>query len=597
MSNPKMNYDFEGWATRSGLKCSDGRTIARDAFKDCDGTVVPLVWAHKHDDPSMVLGHALLESRDGDIWAYGFLNNSENGKQAKEIVQHGDVCAMSIYAKLQKQVKGMVMHGDIKEVSLVLAGANPGAFIENVIMHGEFDEDEAILYQPDDPSFEIRHADNESEETKMPDASKNDSGNDMTVQEVFNTLSEDQKTAVYAIIDQILKDDDSGDENGGNEMKHNLFDENDHVVGGSYLSHSDMMEILRNGKKNGSLREGYHEFMASAGVDLAHAEDYGIRDIDLLFPEAKALHNGAPEFIDVMPHAWVDKVMKGVHHVPFSRIKSMYADITEDEARARGYIKGKYKKEEVFSLLKRATQPTTVYKKQKFDKQDIDDITDFDVLAWVKTEMRGKLNEELARAFLLGDGRLASSDDKIDENCIRPIVSDADLFTVKFGVKTGTTDSETARELIRGAVKSRKHYRGSGHPVAFTTEDWITEMLLLEDGMGRRLYPTEAELKTALRVDAIEPVSYMENFEDKDGNAVHMIIVNLADYSVGADKGGNVDFFDDFDLDYNQMKYLIETRCSASLTKPFSAIVLHAAETTGLSGKNLKEAMAEFKRQ
>lgn len=579
-------YDFCGWATKTDLLCSDGRIIRKNAFKSNDGQTVPLVWNHQHNDPNEVLGHALLENRDSGVYAYCKFNETESGQTAKLLVQHGDVNALSIYANQLKQQGPNVMHGNIRELSLVLAGANPGASIESVIMHGEESEEEAVIYTGENISLYHASSEPESEKKKedenMPEDTRRTDGEE-TVADVFNTLNEKQKIVVYALIGQALEDAGvSDDEEGGSEMmKHNVFDayENDERQG-DVLSHADMETIIADGKRFGSLKESF----------LAHAEDYGIDQIDYLLPDVKSL-NTPPEFIQ-RDMGWVNKVIGGTHHTPFSRIKSMFADITEDEARAKGYIKGKLKREEVFSLLKRSTTPTTIYKKQKMDRDDIIDITDFDVISWLKSEMRMMLDEEIARAILVGDGRLASSDDKINEQNIRPILNDADLFVIRWSVAGGSTDDDKAKNFMKAAIKSRKNYRGSGNPVLFTTEDFVTDMLLLEDTIGHKLYKTEGELATALRVKEIITVPIMENVKDKDGKDVYGIIVNLSDYNVGADKGGAINMFDDFDIDYNQQKYLIETRCSGALIKPFSAIVLRSGTATQSEEPGLAAAKA-----
>ena len=561
-------FDFSGWATRNDLKCSDGRTIRKDAFKDNNGQKVPLVWNHQHNDPDNVLGHALLENRDEGVYAYCTFNDTESGKNAKLLVQHGDVSALSIYANQLKQQGGNVLHGAIREVSLVLAGANPGAFIDSIMSHGEDSDEEAIIYTGENIS--LQHADENSKELKEEnEMDENKPQGEKTVKDVFETLNEEQKTVVYALIGQAVKDAGKNTENNEeeNEMKHNVFDQ-DEVMQENVLSHSDIAAIFADAKRCGSLKDSV----------LAHTDDYGIENIDYLFPEAKSLNN-PPEFIQ-RDMGWVSTVMSGVHHTPFSRIKSMFANITEDEARAKGYMKGKLKKEEVFSLLKRSTTPTTIYKKQKLDRDDVIDITDFDVVAWLKSEMRMMLDEEIARAILVGDGRLASDDDHINETNIRPIWKDEDLYTIKTSVTVASdaTDDDIAKAMIKAAVKSRKNYKGSGNPVFFTTEDFLTDALLLEDTQGYRLYKSAEELATAMRVSKIVTVPVMENQTrtDSDSNTRTLmgLIVNLNDYNVGADKGGAVSMFDDFDIDYNQQKYLIETRCSGALTKPYSAIAL-----------------------
>ena len=560
-------FDFSGWATKANLKCSDGRTIMKDAFKDNDGKSVPLVWNHQHNDPTNVLGHALLQNRDEGVYAYCTFNDSEAGKTGKLLVQHGDVCALSIWANQLKQNLNNVVHGNIREVSLVLAGANPGAFIDSIIMHGEESDEDAIIYTGED--IVLSHS-NESEDKKMDETDKNvETNKEETVADVFNTLSEKQKNVVYAIIGQALEEGEESDNEeseGGNEMKHNVFDQTEEKKN-DVFSHDAMNAIISDGKRFGSLKESF----------LAHADEYGIKQIDYLFPEAKSLNN-PPEFIK-RETDWVSKVMNGVHRTPFSRIKSSFADITADEARAKGYIKGNLKKEEVFTLLKRSTTPTTIYKKQKLDRDDIIDITDFDVVAWLKSEMRMMLNEEIARAILIGDGRLSSSDDKINEQNIRPIASDAELYSVRVpvNVAASATTDDKAKAMIRAAVKARKEYKGSGNPTFFTTEDWLTDALLLEDTMGHRLYKNESDVAAAMRVSNIVTVPVMEGVKGPNGGDLIGIIVNLNDYNVGADKGGAINMFDDFDIDYNQQKYLIETRCSGALTKPYSALVLELA--------------------
>jgi len=555
-------FDFGGWATRNNLKCSDGRTIMKDAFKHNDGQTVPLVWNHQHNDPLNVLGHALLENREEGVYAYCKFNETESGKNAKLLVEHGDVSALSIYANQLKQNGSNVLHGAIREVSLVLAGANPGAFIDAVIRHGETSDEEAIIYTG--KNISMYHSDEKKEEEETMEVEKKEK-NEETVADVFNTLTEKQKTVVYAMIGQALEEkeesEDDNDEGGNKTMKHNVFDQEDAKK--DVLSHSDVEAIFSNVKRYGSLRDAV----------LAH----GIENIDYLFPDAKNVTD-TPQFIQ-RDMGWVQKVMKSVHNTPFSRIKSIFADITEDDARAKGYIKGNLKKEEVFSLLKRTTTPTTIYKKQKLDRDDVVDIVDFDVVAWLKSEMRVLLDEEIARAVLVGDGRLASSDDKINEQNIRPIWTDADLYTIKapVTVAANATADEKAKAFIRAAIKSRKNYKGSGEPTLYTTEDILTDCLLIEDTIGRIIYDSVSKLATALRVKEIVTVPVMENLSRVDNGTTYNlmgIIVNLTDYNIGADKGGAVNMFDDFDIDYNAQKYLIETRCSGALIKPYSAIAL-----------------------
>ena len=583
-----VKCDFSGWATRNDLLCGDGRVIKKDAFKDNDGKTVSLVWNHEHNDPNAVLGHAILENRDEGVYAYGFFNDSENGQLAKKLVSHGDVSSLSIWANKLKQNGREVLHGEIRELSLVLAGANPGAYIDVVMAHNDEGEDVSELYANYNENIMI-HAASEDEksdsnkEEKPVEEEKKKPDTEKTVGEVFDTLTEEQKTVVYAIIGQALEDsgktEDKLDEEDDN-MKHNVF-ENEEIRQEGVLSHSEMQAILADGKRYGSLRES---FLAHAGDTQysAGTATYGIDGADdFLFPDARNL-DVPPSFIS-REMGWVKKVMNGTHHTPFSRIKSMFADITEDDARAKGYIKGKLKKEEVFTLLKRTTTPTTIYKKQKMDRDDVIDITDFDVVAWLKSEMRLMLDEEIARAILVGDGRLSSSDDKINESNIRPIWTDEDLYTIKalVSVAAGADEDTKAKAFIRAAIKSRKEYKGSGNPTLFTTEDVLTDCLLMEDGMGRIIYDSPEKLANVLRVKEIVTVPVMENLTRTVDTKTHElmgIIVNLADYNVGADKGGAINMFDDFDIDYNQQKYLIETRCSGALIKPYSAIAIEMVE-------------------
>lgn len=582
-----MKYDFSGWATKNNIKCSDGRTILRDAFKHNDGQTVPLVWNHQHNESANVLGHAVLENREEGVYAYCTFNDTEAGKNAKLLVEHGDVTALSIYANQLKQNGSNVMHGTIREVSLVLAGANPGAFIDSIIRHGEFCEDEAVIYTGENLSLE--HADQKpsDKEDKAGEDDKGDGkveGNKQkTIKDVVDSMSEEQKNVLYALVGQALEgkemaqsaiEENNNIEDGGEqEMKHNVF-EGKETDNKDVLSHDAMETIFKDAKRYGSLKESF----------LAHADQYGIKDIEWLFPDAKNV-NMPPDFIK-RDDSYVQKVMRGVHHVPFSRIKSMHADITADQARAKGYIKGKLKKEEVFTLLKRTTSPTTIYKKQKLDRDDVIDITDFDVVAWLKMEMRMMLDEEIARAILVGDGRLSSDDDKINEMCIRPIATDADLYCVKakVSVAAAATEDEIAKAFIRTVIKSRKEYKGSGSPTLFTTEDILTNCLLLEDKNGRIIYDTVEKLATALRVKEIVTVEVMEGAKTKveeQEKPLMALMVNLVDYYVGADKGGAVNMFDDFDIDYNQQKYLMETRCSGALVKPFSAIAVALDKAQG----------------
>lgn len=585
--------DFSGWATRNDLLCGDGRVIKKDAFKGNDGKKVSLVWNHQHDDPNAVLGHAFLENRDEGVYAYGYFNDSESGRTANELVHNGDVSSLSIWANKLKQNKlpngcREVIHGEIRELSLVLAGANPGAYIDCVMAHSEDSDEETVteLYAGYNENIMIHSAykaeDNKKatkEDTKVAEEIKTKTPEDgeETIADVLETFDEKQKKVLYALVGMAYEDagasDDDNDEDseGGNEtMKHNVFDQEDQYQE-NVLSHAEMETIISDAKRFGSLKDSF----------LAHAEEYGIDQIDYLFPEAKTLNN-PPEFIN-RNMDWVSTVMNGVHHTPFSRIKSVFANITEDDARAKGYMKGNLKKEEVFSLLKRTTTPCTIYKKQKLDRDDVIDITDFDVVAWLKSEMRMMLDEEIARAILIGDGRLASSDDKINEQNIRPIATDSELYTIqqKVSVASNATSDDKAKAMIKAAVKARKNYKGSGNPTFYTTEDWLTDALLLEDSQGHRLYKNDSEVASAMRVSKIVTVPVMEGAKGLGGGDLIGLIVNLNDYNVGADKGGAVNMFDDFDIDYNQQKYLIETRCSGALTKPYSAIALELEVANG----------------
>lgn len=616
------NYDFSGYATRNDILCSDGRTIRKNAFKNQDGQQVPLVWNHSHNDPEAVLGHAILENRDDGVYAYCKFNDTEQGKNAKELVQHGDVRSLSIWANHLKQMGGDVVHGVIRELSLVLAGANPGAYVDFVMAHGDddldgveinYDESALMLYHSDDKKdeegekeemakepkqetiadvfntltdkqkevvyamigqaleeAEAKHSDEDDDEEVIEHAAEADD-DDETVEDVFNTLTDKQKNVVYAMIGQALEDADDDENEGGNEnMKHNIFDQE--TQPNEVLSHGEMVEIVNEAKRTGA---------RLSDTFLAH----GIEQIDMLYPEATNL-NKTPEFIK-RDDTWVAMVMNAVHKTPFSRIKSVFADITEADARAKGYIKGNLKMEEFFTLMKRTTTPVTVYKKQAIDRDDAIDITEFDVIEWLKKEMRMMLDEELARAILVGDGRSASSNDKINEQNIRPIWTDDDVFTVKMPVTVKSTDTpeQKAKLFIKQCIKSRKQYKGSGNPVMYMPEDILTDCLLLEDNNGRVIYDTEAKLATALRVSKIVPVAVMEDLTRVNGANTHTlagIYVNLADYNLGTDKGGAINMFDGFDIDYNKMKYLIETRCSGALTKPFSAVALEfVAPTAG----------------
>ena len=595
-------YDFAGWVTKNDLLCTDGRTIRRDAFKDCDGIEVPLVYHHDHSDPTNILGKVLLENRPEGVYGYGFFNDTEKAQHSKEAVKHGDIKYLSIYANKLKQNAGDVLHGMIREVSLVMTGANPGAKIETCLGHAEEFDEEAIITTGEmlmhEEDTELEHA--EDTAAKAEDAKENNDDSDETIEDVFNTLNEKQKKAVYALIGLAIQDKEEAkheDEEGDDSMKYNAF-ENQAAPVKNYISHEDFKTILADAKRCGSMKEAvlahmenedgvlYHSFPdggvptdGMTGPSQSTAEQtYGFRDPDMLFPEYKSLNN-PPEWIK-RDTGWVAKVMGKVGHTPFSRIKSVFADITEDEARAKGYMKGNLKKDEVFTLLKRQTDPQTIYKRQKMDRDDIIDITDFDVVRWIKAEMRVMLDEEIARAILIGDGRQNSSDDKISELHIRPVVSDAPLFTVPctVTVEANATPSDIAEAFIEAAIRNRRFYKGSGNPDLYTTSELLTEMLMLKDGIGHRLYKTREELATALMVNSIIEVEVMEGFQ-LNSKPFLGVIVNLADYRVGADKGGALELFDDFDIDYNQYKYLLETRISGALVKPFSALAF--TQTTG----------------
>lgn len=585
-------YDFAGWATRNNVRCADGRTIMKDAFKENNGQKVPLVWNHRHDDPYTVLGHALLENRDEGVYAYCKFNNTESGQNAKELVQHGDITSLSIYANRLQQDGGNVIHGVIREVSLVLAGANPKAVIANVIQHGEELNDEAQIYF--DEPLVLEHADEDKKEKTMVEDKKEEektmvdekktSENEETIADVIATFNEKQKKVFYALIGQALSEKENNDESEeDNSVKHNVFDRDDENQE-NVISHDDLQEVLKDAKRCGSLRDSAIQHGLEDVQYLAHA-DYGVDPVDYLYPDARNV-TATPQMIQ-RNTAWVSKVMQGVHRTPFSRVKSLFGNITGDEARARGYVKGNRKLEEVITLLKRTTTATTVYKKQKMDRDDIIDITDFDVVAWLKGEMRGMLEEEIARAILVGDGRLSSSDDKINEMNIRPIWTDDDLYTIKAAVTpaSNATAEDTAKLVIKQIIKARKDYKGSGNPTFFTTEDMLTDMLLIQDTTGRDIYDTEEKLRTKLRVKEIVTVPVMEGLTRTDGESktrkLAGIIVNLDDYNVGADKGGAINMFDDFDIDYNQEKYLIETRCSGAMIKPYSAIAIEVVESAG----------------
>ena len=590
-----FDYDCSGWATKANVRCYDGLVIAQDAFKECSGKVVPMVYNHDHANVDNVIGHCLLENRPGGVYCYAKFNDTDTGKTARQCVESGDLSAFSIFANGLKKVGSTVKHGFIREVSLVLAGCNPGALIDEVVKHSadeDYEGGEAFIYNEDglslthgmdpegNPLEDLTHSadsgdavtDDEAtqEEVKMADE-KNEG---KTLEQVYNSMTDEQKECCHALVGLALEEQEGGDNDDGEEddtVKQNVFDKDTNAT---VLKHSieEINNVVKTAKSHGTMKAAFED----AGMDsdeLAHSID----NIDWLFPEDHLLDT-PPRIID-KPDDWVSVVMGAVHHIPFSRFKSMFADLTEEDARAKGYIKGNFKKEEVFGLLRRSTSPTTVYKKQKLDRDDVIDITSFDVVAWLKQEMRLKLNRELALAYLLGDGRLAASEDKIDENCIRPVFNDSDLFTIKVQCKTTglTTVEDKYKALIKQILRSRKEYRGSGTPTLFTTEDALTEMLLLEDGIGHPLYADEAALARKLRVKNIVTIPEMEGRKGAKGGDLVCLIVNLADYTVGADKGGAVSMFDDFDIDFNAQKYLIETHCSGALTTPFSAMAVEWA--------------------
>ena len=590
-----FDYDCSGWATKANVRCYDGLVIAQDAFKECSGKVVPMVYNHDHANVDNVIGHCLLENRPGGVYCYAKFNDTDTGKTARQCVESGDLSAFSIFANGLKKVGSTVKHGFIREVSLVLAGCNPGALIDEVVKHSadeDYEGGEAFIYNEDglslthgmdpegNPLEDLTHSadsgdavtDDEAtqEEAKMADE-KNEG---KTLEQVYNSMTDEQKECCHALVGLALEEQEGGDNDDGEEddtVKQNVFDKDTNAT---VLKHSieEINNVVKTAKSHGTMNAAFED----AGMDsdeLAHSID----NIDWLFPEDHLLDT-TPRIID-KPDDWVSVVMGAVHHIPFSRFKSMFADLTEEDASAKGYFKGNFKKEEVFGLLRRSTSPTTVYKKQKLDRDDVIEITSFDVVAWLKQEMRLKLNRELALAYLLGDGRLAASEDKIDENCIRPVFNDSDLFTIKVQCKTTglTTVEDKYKALIKQILRSRKEYRGSGTPTLFTTEDALTEMLLLEDGIGHPLYADEAALARKLRVKNIVTIPEMEGRKGAKGGDLVCLIVNLADYTVGADKGGAVSMFDDFDIDFNAQKYLIETRCSGALTTPFSAMAVEWA--------------------
>lgn len=606
-----MEYDFSGWATRNNIQCSDGRTILKDAFKDNDGQKVPLVWNHQHDNPTEVLGHAILENRDDGVYAYCKFNNTESGNIAKELVHNGDVNQLSIYANKLKTKMNNVMHGCIREVSLVLAGANPGAYIDSIMIHSDEEGEEAIIYNNEiiDNADAVEHSDssegtvsetsekvNDEKEEKQDESEKEDKKEtqkedkkeedkmegekEKTIGEIFDTLNDEQKDAVYALVGQAVEDaqNNEDEEDGGENMKHNVFDNDEE---GEVLQHSEILaDAIQDAKKYGSLRDSVIE----------HAAINNITDIAKLFPDATPL-NKEPIMIE-NDQSWVAKVMRDVKHTPFSRVKATFGRMTEPQARAKGYIKGNKKANIQMAALNRVTTPTTVYIKNEIDRDDVIDITDFDVVAWQKKEMRKQLDKELARAMLLGDGRDVSDNDKINEQNIIPVVKDVDTYTIKYTITEGTDYNQTGNSqsendsftkgIVRAALRARKQYKGSGKPTFYTTEDYLTDLLLIEDQNGRTIYDSVEKLATAMRVKEIVTIPEMEN--EAYSNIVG-VIVNMNDYTAGADKGGSVNMFDDFDIDYNQMKYLMETRMSGALTVPYSAIVLKKA-----SGNNSQES-------
>lgn len=581
-----MEADFSGYATKAGLKCSDGRTIMAHAFKENDGTKVPLVWQHGHNEPANVLGHAMLENREDGVYAYGFFNETEAAQSAKTLVRHGDITALSIYANQLVERAKSVFHGKIREVSLVLSGANPGALIDNISLahaDGEVDvlDDEAIIYT----GLTIEHSDEDDEDEEEDEEMEHADDEGKTVKDVYDALTEEQKAVVHFMVGKAIESNDKSDakhsddqnneegdlehQEGNDDMSRNVFEQ-----GGTTkqdrptLTHSQLETIVDDAKKMGSFKESF----------LAHAAEYGIENIDMLFPDAKAV-TSSPDFVKRRTE-WVAGVINGTRHSPFSRVKSLSADITHDEARAKGYIKGTMKKDEFFALAKRVTTPTTIYKKQKLDRDDIIDITDLDVVAWLKAEMRVMLDEELAGAVLFGDGREADDEDKIKDPAgasegagIRAISQDDEFYAPVVEVDTSTNPDAAIDAIVRALAD----YEGSGSPTLYTSANTVTDLLLQKDTLGRRLYPTMAELTSALTVSKV--VSVPSAVLSRDPGLIG-VIVNLSDYTLGADRGGSVSMFDDFDIDYNQFKYLIETRVSGALTRPKSAVVLREAGTT-----------------
>lgn len=623
-------FDFSGWATRNNLRCTDGRVIRKDAFKGDDGCIVPLIWQHDHSTPSSVIGHAILENREEGVYAYCITNDTQAGVDALKAVKHGDLEALSIYANGLTQNGPDVINGSIREVSLVMHGANPGAYIDNVIQHSDGSEaygESGFIYndelintdtryffgRDEDGSIIVSHEDFDDEyETfeEIEDADYDEDYDDIehaensekTVKDVFDELTEEQQAMVYFLVGEAVKEATNNKaakhsedlEGGETTMKHNVFDNS--ASYSATINSTDANALMHGEELRAETAAMFSDAMKKGAslkeTVLAHAATYGIEDIDWLFPDAKNYTN-EPAFIS-RNMEWVTVFLNAVKRSPFSRIKTMFADITADAARAKGYVKGSRKIEEVFTLLKRITNPTTVYKKQAFDRDDVVDITDFDVVAYTRREMRVMLNEELARAMLVGDGRDITvpdeARDKIDEACIRPIYTDNDLFSVKVDIPVAqnATFEDKAKALVQAAIRARKNYKGSGNPIFFTTEDTLADLLLVEDGIGHRLYRTKEELATALLCSKIVTVEVMQGLTRTVGEGQSAvtktlagIIVNPIDYVVGADKGGEINTFDDFDIDFNKMKYLMETRCSACLVKPYSALVLEYTPAQG----------------
>lgn len=597
----KKVYDFSGYATKHDIRCSDGRTIRKGAFKENDGTTVPLVWNHDHKNATSVLGHALLEDREEGVYAYCSFNNNDLSQKAKEMVKHGDIRSLSIYANNLKQNGDDVIHGRIREVSLVLAGANMGAYIDTVIAHSDDHDEEAMIFHPyDQDNLEIYHSEeNNTEDNKMAE------GKEKTVQDIYDAMTDEQKDVVAYMLAVALEkagvkiedvqhseesdsedqsttqEDDQEDENSlehqntdnmeDNKMKENVFDKQTTVNVKNVISHSDFLGIIDDAQSCGSLRKAVANYVENNKDTLKHS----ITDVGNLFPEFQNA-TPVPETIS-RKMEWVSKVMNSVHKTPFSKVKSTAIDITADTARARGYVKGNLKATEVVAAIKRTTSPCTIYKKQAMDRDDVIDITDFDVIAWIKQEMRVMLEEEIARCILIGDGRDAGSDDKISADNIRPVLGDNAVYTIKKELvrTSGYTDVQFAAEVIDNIIAARKDYKGSGSPTFYCGEDLLTNMLLIKDTNGHYLYKNEQELAQTLRAKEIVSVPVMDGHtRSTESNTFKLLglLVNLGDYNLGADKGGRVSLFDDFDIDYNKEKYLIETRCSGANIKPYSAI-------------------------